>query len=122
MTLVARVNQGRRLRIVDHDHVFVKGHALLVLLVVRQKEFTAFVGESVVTAVQRVVESFCQLKEIVTAGNHVPARWDFDLSQQRYEAVQHFRHAAAYGGGGYPLCGVGPAAGGEDAKINPWRA
>src|ERR1700682_3743458 len=63
------------------------------------------------------MKSLGEFKEIVTAGNHVPARWHFDLSQQWYKAVQHFRHAAANGRRVHHLGGLAAEAGGEEAKF-----
>ena len=88
-----------RLRIVDHEQVFGKLHALAVLLAISHKDVLDLLRQVVVAAVQRVVEAFCDLKKIIAAGDHVPARGNFQLIHQRNQAVQDFCHASAHGGG-----------------------
>ena len=91
-------DQAGGLRIMDHEQVFSKLHALAVLLIVRHEDVSDLLGQVVVAAVQRVMEALGDLIEVIAAGDDVPARGNFQLIHERDQAVENFSHAAANGG------------------------
>src|SRR5580658_7954088 len=97
MRVLARANQSRRLGIVNDDEILVELHALPVLLVVGKKYLTRGLRQLIRTAVQRVMESFRDLKEIVSSRDDIPVGGNLELPEQRDKAIQHFGDASADG-------------------------
>ena len=67
----------------DHDQVFVKFHALAVLLAISHEDVFDLLRQVVFAAVQRIVEAFSDLKKVIPTGDHIPARANFKLVHQR---------------------------------------
>ena len=67
-------NKRRRLRIVDHNEVLVKLHALAVLLVVHQENVASVLRQVVLAALQRIVKCLGDFEEVVSSGDHIPMR------------------------------------------------
>ena len=82
----------------DNEQILHKLHALAVLLVVHQEDIEDLLGDVVIAAMQRIVESFGDFVEIVAASNDLPFGHHFQLVEQRDEPVKDFRHAAAHRG------------------------
>src|SRR6185437_12286934 len=60
-------------------------------------------GQVVVAAVQRIMESFGHLEEIVPARDDLPPGGDIQFVHQRDQAVEYLCHSAAHGGGVHHL-------------------
>ena len=72
--LLARPNQRRRLRIMNHEKIFRKLNALAILLVMHQKNIASLLRQVVLAALQRIMEGLSHLEEVIPSGDDIPVR------------------------------------------------
>src|SRR6267143_5214478 len=92
-----RLDQGGWLRIVNHNEIGIEFKPGAILLRISEKGFETFIRQVVTPAMQRVVKRFGDRKEIVAAGDYIPANRKIQFLNQRDDAVQHFSHSTAEG-------------------------
>ena len=93
--LRAHVDQRRRLVVVNHHDVGLERQSLGVLTVGGDELLQHLFAETVLLALQHVVERVARRLEAFGAVDHLPARVDAELLQEWSVAVQHFGHAGA---------------------------
>ena len=91
-----RAKRGR-LRVVHDHHVpLVRVRQLVgVQLVVLQEDLFLLGSEALLVALQRVVNRFGDVEELVAALDHAPLGLDADVVQQRYQRVLDLRDPAS---------------------------
>ena len=91
----ARLNQRRRLRVVD-DHEFgIQRQLLAIHLVVGEKNIEVSLTGMVRRAMQCVVKCLGYFKKILAAAHHFPFDVQVQFFRQRDQASEDFRYAAA---------------------------
>jgi hypothetical protein len=84
----------------NHNHVFGKVHPLLIFLVAPQKSVPRGLCQFVIAALERIMEGFGNLEEIISPRDDFPAGLDLEFIQQRHQLVEHFGDPTTY------RCGV----------------
>ena len=94
---LARLDERRRLRIVDDHEFAIQRELLAIPLVVGQENIKVFLARMIRRSMQRIVERFGYLKKIFAAAYYFPFDVQVQLFRQRHQASEDFRHAAANG-------------------------
>src|SRR5438105_15868447 len=93
---LAGADQAGWLGIVDDDDIFVEGHAQPVLLIVGVKNLKHVFRQVVLAAVQGVVKTLGDLKEIIAAGDDLPLGFYLHLIHQGDKPVEDLSHPSTY--------------------------
>ena len=94
---LARFDERRRLRIVDHHEFRIQRQPLAILLVVGQENIKVFLAGMVRRSMQRVVKCLGYLKKILASAHDLPFNIQVQLFRQRHQASENFRYATANG-------------------------
>ena len=97
--ILARLDERRRLRIVNHDKTPVQQNAVAIHPVQLAKGLKPALASHVRPTVQRIVERFGDVEEIAIALHHVPPGIQPKLPHQRENPRQQLRHPATHGRG-----------------------
>src|SRR5579872_1698427 len=95
--LRARLNERRRLRIVDNRKFTVKLQPLPIHFIGGKKNLEIFPSRHVGSAVQGVMKSLRHFKKILAPGNNVPPRTKSEFVHERNQAIQNLSHSPTHG-------------------------
>ncbi len=89
-------DQRDRLRIVDQCKIGVGREVARRLAIGLEEEVAHRLRQRLVRALKPVVNALRHLVELGRTGDHLPARVDAEVAEQRQHAAQDLRHAAAF--------------------------
>src|SRR3981189_2572739 len=90
------INECGRLRIMDHNDVFVELHASPVLLAICQEDLLRLPRQFVWAAVKGVVKRLRHLEEVVPPTDGGPMRSDFQFVEPGNEPVHHLGDSSTH--------------------------
>lgn len=93
--ILFKINQSRRLRVMNEDNITIKVHFLRIFFSRLTKGLEILFGYSFMPIMKGIVEFFRNAEKFIVPLNNVPASVDAQLLHERHHPAQNFRNAAA---------------------------